>query len=57
MAILRRDYPYLLHQLNIIRLNKVWGVDIINYLRMKKEIMYLFVIIDWYSRLYICLIL
>jgi putative transposase len=56
MAILRRDHPYLLHQLNIIRPNKVRGVDI-TYLRMKKGFMYLFVIIDWYSRLYICLIL
>ncbi len=41
--------PYLLRKLNIIRPNQVWGVDI-TYLRMKKGFMYLFVIIDWYSR-------
>ncbi|WP_369815540.1 IS3 family transposase [Anoxybacillus sp. P3H1B] len=40
---------YLLRGLNINRLNQVWGVDI-TYLRMGKGFMYLFVIIDWYSR-------
>jgi putative transposase len=42
-------HPYLLRNLNIIRPNQVWGVDI-TYLRMKKGFMYLFVIVDWYSR-------
>lgn len=41
--------PYLLRNLAINRPNQVWGVDI-TYLRMKKGFMYLFVIIDWYSR-------
>lgn len=41
--------PYLLRNLTISRPNQVWGVDI-TYIRMKKGFMYLFVIIDWYSR-------
>lgn len=41
--------PYLLRNLNIIRPNQVWGVDI-TYIKMGKGFMYLFVIIDWYSR-------
>jgi putative transposase len=41
--------PYLLRNLSIVRPNQVWGVDI-TYVRMKKGFMYLFVIIDWYSR-------
>jgi putative transposase len=41
--------PYLLRNLAIVRPNQVWGVDI-TYVRMKKGFMYLFVIIDWYSR-------
>ena len=42
-------HPYLLRNLDIIRPNQVWGVDI-TYIRMHKGFMYLFVIIDWYSR-------
>lgn len=41
--------PYLLRNLNISRPDQVWGVDI-TYIRMQKGFMYLFVIIDWYSR-------
>jgi len=41
--------PYLLRNLDITRPNQVWGVDI-TYIRMKKGFMYLFIIIDWYSR-------
>jgi len=41
--------PYLLRGLAIDRPNQVWGVDI-TYLRMGKGFMYLFLIIDWYSR-------
>lgn len=41
--------PYLLRGLAIDRPNQVWGIDI-TYLRMGKGFMYLFVIIDWYSR-------
>lgn len=42
-------HPYLLRGLSIHRPNHVWGVDI-SYLRMGKGFMYLFVIIDWFSR-------
>lgn len=41
--------PYLLRNLNITRPDQVWGVDI-TYIRMEKGFMYLFIIIDWYSR-------
>jgi putative transposase len=41
--------PYLLRKLPITRANQVWGIDI-TYVRMKKGFMYLFLIIDWYSR-------
>lgn len=41
--------PYLLRNLTIDHPDQVWGIDI-TYIRMKKGFMYLFVIIDWYSR-------
>lgn len=41
--------PYLLRNLTIDHSDQVWGVDI-TYIRMEKGFMYLFVIIDWYSR-------
>ncbi len=41
--------PYLLRHLPIDHPDQVWGVDI-TYIRMEKGFMYLFVIIDWYSR-------
>jgi putative transposase len=41
--------PYLLRNLLIDRPNQVWGIDI-TYIRMEKGFMYLFIIIDWYSR-------
>jgi putative transposase len=41
--------PYLLRNLAITRANQVWGIDI-TYIRMEKGFMYLFIIIDWYSR-------
>jgi putative transposase len=41
--------PYLLRGHTIDRPNQVWGVDI-TYIRMGKGFMYLFNIIDWYSR-------
>lgn len=41
--------PYLLRNLKIRRPNQVWGIDI-TYIRMQKGFMYLFIIIDWYSR-------
>src|SRR5690606_36187497 len=42
-------HPYLLRGLTIDRPNQVWGIDI-TYIRMGKGFMYLFNIIDWYSR-------
>ena len=41
--------PYLLRNLRIERANQVWGIDI-TYIRMEKGFMYLFIIIDWFSR-------
>lgn len=41
--------PYLLRNLEITRPNQVWGIDI-TYIRMQRGFMYLFVIIDWFSR-------
>jgi putative transposase len=44
-----RTYPYLLKGLSITKPNQVWGIDI-TYVRMQRGWMYLFAIIDWYSR-------
>lgn len=41
--------PYLLRSLAITKPDQVWGIDI-TYIRMEKGFMYLFIIIDWYSR-------
>ena len=42
-------YPYLLRGLMIERPNQVWGVDI-TYIRLRSGWMYLFAVLDWYSR-------
>lgn len=42
-------YPYLLKGLNIIRPNQVWAIDI-TYIRLPQGMVYLFALIDWYSR-------
>lgn len=42
-------HPYLLRHLPITRANQVWAVDL-SYVRMGKGFMYLFVIIDVFSR-------
>jgi len=42
-------YPYLLKGLKIERPNQVWGVDI-TYIRLRSGWMYLFAVLDWYSR-------
>ena len=42
-------HPYLLRDLDIIRPNQVWAADI-TYIPMQKGFMYLFAIVDWYSR-------
>jgi putative transposase len=44
-----RVYPYLLRKLAITEPEQVWSVDI-TYIRMKQGWMYLYAIIDWYSR-------
>jgi putative transposase len=41
--------PYLLRNMKIVRPNQVWGVDI-TYIPIGRSFIYLFVIIDWYSR-------
>ena len=41
--------PYLLRNLTIDHVDQVWGVDI-TYLPLRKGFLYLFIIIDWYSR-------
>jgi putative transposase len=42
-------YPYLLKGLKIEQPNQVWGVDI-TYVRLRSGWMYLFAVLDWYSR-------
>jgi len=42
-------YPYLLGGLKVARSNQVWAIDI-TYIPMKRGFMYLFAIIDLYSR-------
>lgn len=42
-------HPYLLRGLNVDHLDQVWAVDI-TYIRLRHGFMYLFVIIDLYSR-------
>jgi len=42
-------YPYLLRGLTIERPNQVWGVDI-TYIRLRAGWLYLFAVLDWYSR-------
>lgn len=42
-------YPYLLRNMNVTQRNQVWAVDI-TYIPMKRGFMYLFAIIDLYSR-------
>ena len=42
-------FPYLLKDLEINRPNQVWSADI-TYIPMRRGYLYLFAIIDWYSR-------
>jgi len=46
---MHHTYPYLLRNLEITHPNQVWGVDI-TYIPMKNGWMYMFAVIDWYSR-------
>jgi putative transposase len=42
-------YPYLLRGLKITQANQVWGVDI-TYVPLQSGWVYLFAVLDWYSR-------
>jgi len=42
-------YPYLLRNVQIAKVNQVWGTDI-TYIRMSCGFVYLTVFMDWYSR-------
>ncbi|WP_136799807.1 DDE-type integrase/transposase/recombinase [Desulfosediminicola ganghwensis] len=42
-------YPYLLLKFSIVRPNQAWAANI-TYIPMRKGFVYLFAIIDWYSR-------
>ena len=42
-------YPYLLRNMEIMRINQVWSTDI-TYIPISGGFMYLVAIIDWYSR-------
>ena len=42
-------FPYLLKDLKIVRANQVWAVDI-TYIKLPGGTVYLFALIDWYSR-------
>lgn len=44
-----KKYPYLLTNIKILRPNQVWACDI-TYIRLRKWRIYLFAIMDWYSR-------
>jgi putative transposase len=44
-----RIFPYLLRNIEIRRVNHVWGADI-TYIRMRHGFLYLVAILDWWSR-------
>lgn len=46
---MHKKYPYLLKNIEIIRPNQVWAIDI-TYIRLKAGFCYAVVIIDWFSR-------
>lgn len=46
---MHKVYPYLLRNINIDHKDHVWSIDI-TYIPMSKGHMYLFAIIDWYTR-------
>jgi len=43
-------YPYLLRGLKAEYPNHIWGVDI-TFIKLKRDWLYLFAVLDWYSRL------
>jgi putative transposase len=42
-------FPYLLRNVEILRPNHVWGIDI-TYIRLRRGWMYLVAVLDWFSR-------
>lgn len=42
-------FPYLLRNVEILRPNHVWGIDI-TYIRLRRGWMYLVAVMDWFSR-------
>ena len=42
-------YPYLLRKLAVTRPNQVWAMDL-TYIPMARGFVYLFVVVDWFSR-------
>jgi putative transposase len=44
-----RIFPYLLRDVEIVRINQVWSTDI-TYVPMREGFMYLTAVIDWFSR-------
>jgi len=42
-------YPYLLRNLEIVRPDQVWCVDV-TYIRLRRSFSYLVAVMDWYSR-------
>jgi len=42
-------YPYLLRNVDIVRVNQAWSTDI-TYVHMRHGFMYLVAVIDWFSR-------
>jgi putative transposase len=42
-------YPYLSRNVAVVRPNQIWGADI-TYIHMVNGFIYLFAILDWYSR-------
>lgn len=46
---LNEKYPYLLAGLTAKFPNHIWGVDI-TFIKLKKDWLYLFAVLDWYSR-------
>ena len=42
-------FPYLLRNLEIVRVNQVWSTDI-TYIPLRRGFLYLTAVLDWYSR-------
>jgi len=49
LGLVKYIHPYMLRNISIVRPNQVWVIDI-SYIPMKRDFMYLTVVVDWYSR-------